>query len=216
MIKEGYDHFEVTKQEPKVDFCEKKYVFDAMRGTQRDARAGVRSFGQMPGLRHSRRRCRRRTREAAGRGRPDRQTGFAKGTQVARLQHRHRRRYEQGVRRARSRRQYRTFRRRRRPQGESQRSLARTPGGAPSHVNPPRGAPSDNLLLGAPARTQARGSACFHARRLHPLRPASPTPSRPRNTAGSSQSSPARSALAARRMPPQARRRHRTREAESR
>lgn len=31
MIKEGYDHFEVTKQEPKVDFCEKKYVFDAIR-----------------------------------------------------------------------------------------------------------------------------------------------------------------------------------------
>jgi murein L,D-transpeptidase YafK len=31
MIKEGYDHFEVTRQEPKVDFCEKKYVFDAMR-----------------------------------------------------------------------------------------------------------------------------------------------------------------------------------------
>jgi len=25
MIKEGYDHFEVTRQEPKVDFCEKKY-----------------------------------------------------------------------------------------------------------------------------------------------------------------------------------------------
>jgi murein L,D-transpeptidase YafK len=29
MIKEGYDHFEVTRQEPKVDFCEKRYVFDA-------------------------------------------------------------------------------------------------------------------------------------------------------------------------------------------
>lgn len=29
MIKEGNDHFEVTKREPKVDFCEKKYVFDA-------------------------------------------------------------------------------------------------------------------------------------------------------------------------------------------
>ncbi|MEH2473888.1 murein L,D-transpeptidase YafK [Nitrobacteraceae bacterium AZCC 2161] len=28
MIKEGYDHFEVTKQEPKVEFCEQKYVFD--------------------------------------------------------------------------------------------------------------------------------------------------------------------------------------------
>jgi hypothetical protein len=31
MIKEGNDHFEVTKHEPKVDFCEKKYVFDAAR-----------------------------------------------------------------------------------------------------------------------------------------------------------------------------------------
>jgi hypothetical protein len=31
MIKEGYDHFEVTHQEPKVDFCEKHYVFDAAR-----------------------------------------------------------------------------------------------------------------------------------------------------------------------------------------
>jgi murein L,D-transpeptidase YafK len=29
MIKEGYDDFEVTRQEPKVDFCGKKYVFDA-------------------------------------------------------------------------------------------------------------------------------------------------------------------------------------------
>jgi murein L,D-transpeptidase YafK len=29
MLKEGYDHFEVTRQEPKVDFCEKRYVFDA-------------------------------------------------------------------------------------------------------------------------------------------------------------------------------------------
>ncbi|MBR0967986.1 murein L,D-transpeptidase [Bradyrhizobium diazoefficiens] len=31
MIKEGYDHFEVTRQEPKVNFCEKKYVFDATK-----------------------------------------------------------------------------------------------------------------------------------------------------------------------------------------
>ncbi|MEA2995314.1 MAG: hypothetical protein QOG74_863 [Alphaproteobacteria bacterium] len=29
MIKEGSDHFEVTGQEPKVDVCEKRYVFDA-------------------------------------------------------------------------------------------------------------------------------------------------------------------------------------------
>jgi murein L,D-transpeptidase YafK len=28
-LKEGYDHFEVTRAEPKVDVCDKKYVFDA-------------------------------------------------------------------------------------------------------------------------------------------------------------------------------------------
>jgi murein L,D-transpeptidase YafK len=28
-LKEGYDHFEVTKQEPKVDVCERHYVFNA-------------------------------------------------------------------------------------------------------------------------------------------------------------------------------------------
>src|SRR5262249_11824615 len=29
MLKQGYDHFELTRQEPKVDVCEKRYVFDA-------------------------------------------------------------------------------------------------------------------------------------------------------------------------------------------
>jgi hypothetical protein len=29
MIKEGYDHFEASKQEPKVSVCERRYVFDA-------------------------------------------------------------------------------------------------------------------------------------------------------------------------------------------
>ena len=29
MLKEGYDHFEVTRREPKVDVCEKRYVFNA-------------------------------------------------------------------------------------------------------------------------------------------------------------------------------------------
>ena len=37
-LKEGSDHFEVTKQEPKVGMCGKKYVFDAnSKGTQLDA-----------------------------------------------------------------------------------------------------------------------------------------------------------------------------------
>jgi murein L,D-transpeptidase YafK len=31
MIKEGYDDFEVTRQEPKVDFCGKRYVFNAVK-----------------------------------------------------------------------------------------------------------------------------------------------------------------------------------------
>jgi murein L,D-transpeptidase YafK len=29
MLKEGYDHFEITRLEPKVDVCDKRYVFDA-------------------------------------------------------------------------------------------------------------------------------------------------------------------------------------------
>jgi murein L,D-transpeptidase YafK len=29
MLKEGYDHFELTRLEPKVNVCEKRYVFDA-------------------------------------------------------------------------------------------------------------------------------------------------------------------------------------------
>jgi murein L,D-transpeptidase YafK len=29
MLKQGYDHFEITRLEPRVDVCEKRYVFDA-------------------------------------------------------------------------------------------------------------------------------------------------------------------------------------------
>ena len=29
MLKQGYDHFEVTHLEPKVDVCEKRYLFNA-------------------------------------------------------------------------------------------------------------------------------------------------------------------------------------------
>src|SRR5215813_10543988 len=35
MIKEGNDHFEVSRQEPKVDVCEKRYVFDAANASGR-------------------------------------------------------------------------------------------------------------------------------------------------------------------------------------
>jgi murein L,D-transpeptidase YafK len=30
MLKEGYDHFEATRQQPKIAVCEKRYVFDAV------------------------------------------------------------------------------------------------------------------------------------------------------------------------------------------
>ena len=34
MLKQGYDHFEVTHLEPKVDVCENRYVFNALSTTQ--------------------------------------------------------------------------------------------------------------------------------------------------------------------------------------
>ena len=36
MLKEGYDHFEITKVPPKVDVCEKRYVFNQVAATGRD------------------------------------------------------------------------------------------------------------------------------------------------------------------------------------
>jgi hypothetical protein len=42
MIKQGYDHFEVTRLEPKVDVCEKRYVFDA------EAKGGFSPAGKCP------------------------------------------------------------------------------------------------------------------------------------------------------------------------
>jgi murein L,D-transpeptidase YafK len=37
MLKEGYDHFEVTRLQPKVDVCEKRYVFNADQPDGADA-----------------------------------------------------------------------------------------------------------------------------------------------------------------------------------
>jgi murein L,D-transpeptidase YafK len=37
MLKQGYDHFEVTHREPKVDVCERRYVFDAESMAQFDS-----------------------------------------------------------------------------------------------------------------------------------------------------------------------------------
>ena len=90
MLKEGNDHFEITRQEPKVDVCEKRYVFNADSpqkldaGRRHQARhamgrlpgaaaaagfAEVQSDRQVPGLRGAARRGRRGEGEAAP-GRP--------------------------------------------------------------------------------------------------------------------------------------------------
>jgi murein L,D-transpeptidase YafK len=48
MLKEGYDHFEVTRQEPKVDVCEKHYVFDAQAPANASAPLAFDPAGRCP------------------------------------------------------------------------------------------------------------------------------------------------------------------------
>jgi murein L,D-transpeptidase YafK len=147
MIKEGYDHFEVTKQEPKVDFCEKKYVFDAIKAPNATREPVFDASAKCPAYTIPE--------DVAEAVRQKQQTEAAetaklvsKGTPVART--------NTGVDGGMN----KVFAARV-PDGNtglseggdgqslSLLSLARAPGTIPSHVNPPR-APSDNLLLGAP------------------------------------------------------------------
>ncbi len=48
MLKEGYDHFEVTRLEPKVDVCDKHYVFDANANGGKFTPAGACPAYQVP------------------------------------------------------------------------------------------------------------------------------------------------------------------------
>lgn len=43
-LKEGYDHFEVTRQEPQVDVCERRYVFNAVSPQSELARGATREM----------------------------------------------------------------------------------------------------------------------------------------------------------------------------
>ena len=77
MLKEGYDHFEVTRHEPKVDVCEKRYVFDAEVVEQ------VQRGRSVPRLQGAGRSRRRGEGQAASRRHPDRgvdQPRHARGT----------------------------------------------------------------------------------------------------------------------------------------
>src|ERR1700685_1192497 len=50
MIKEGNDHFEVSHLEPKVDVCDRHYVFDAQPPAGSTKPLGVPPTGHWPGV----------------------------------------------------------------------------------------------------------------------------------------------------------------------
>ena len=129
MIKEGYDHFEVTRQEPKVDFCEKKYVFDAVKAPNAKRDPVFEASAKCPAyvipdevadaVREKQQQDEAEMAKliaARNAGRPD--------------QYRHRRRHEQGVRLQAAQRQHRPVGRRRRP-GPVAAALSRAPGTIP-------------------------------------------------------------------------------------
>jgi murein L,D-transpeptidase YafK len=147
MIKQGYDHFEVTKQEPKVDFCEKKYVFDAIRAPNATREPVFDASAKCPAyaipeevadaVRERQQAEAAETAKLISRGTPIARTntgidGGMNKVFAARVPDGNTGLSEGGD-----------------GQSLSLLSLSRAPGTIPSHVNPPR-APSDNLLLGAP------------------------------------------------------------------
>jgi hypothetical protein len=147
MIKEGWDHFEITRQEPKVDFCEKKYVFDAIKAPNAtrdpvfDASAKCPAYTIPDELADA-------VRERQQEEQAETAKLIAKGTPVARINTG----IDGGMNKIFAARV---------PDGNTGLSeggdsqslasltFARAPGTIPATVNPPR-APSDNLLLGAP------------------------------------------------------------------
>jgi murein L,D-transpeptidase YafK len=182
MIKEGYDHFEVTKQEPKVDFCEKKYVFDAIRAPNATREPVFEASSKCPAYAIPE--------EVADAVRGKQQAEAAetaklisRGTPVARL--------NTGIDGG----MHKVFAARvpeastglsegGDSQGLAALSLARAPGTIPSHVNPPR-APSDNLLLGAPQEPKLTAVSSAPAASAAPA----PAPTRVANAAPAAQQS---------------------------
>jgi hypothetical protein len=147
MIKEGYDHFEVTRQEPKVDFCEKKYVFDATKAPNATREPVFDASAKCPAyvisddvanaVREKQQAENAEIAKLISRGTPVARTntgidGGMNKVFAARVPEGNTGLSEGGD-----------------GQSLSLLSLSRAPGTIPSHVNPPR-APSDNLLLGAP------------------------------------------------------------------
>jgi murein L,D-transpeptidase YafK len=74
MIKQGYDHFEVTRLEPKVDVCEKHYVFNASSSSKFSAAERCPAYSVpddiMAAVREKTRRDEEKTAELINRGVP--------------------------------------------------------------------------------------------------------------------------------------------------
>jgi murein L,D-transpeptidase YafK len=178
MIKEGYDHFEVTRQEPKVDFCEKKYVFDAVKAPNAKQDPVFNASAKCPAYvvpdevaDAVRERQEQEQAEVA--------TLVAKGTPVARLNTG----IDGGMNKVFAARV---------PggntglseggdgQGLSLLAMSRAPGRIPSTVNPPREPerPSDNILFGSPAEPKIAVAAST------PTRVANAAPSAPAQSEG--------------------------------
>jgi murein L,D-transpeptidase YafK len=150
MIKEGNDHFEVTKQEPKVDFCEKKYVFDAAKPPNAtrdlvfDASAKCPAYVVPEEIANA-------VRDKQATDLAETARLIAKGTPVARTNTG----IDGGMHRVFAARVPEASTGLSEPgDGSSLSLMARAPGTVPSHVNPPKApadrAPSENLLMGAP------------------------------------------------------------------
>jgi murein L,D-transpeptidase YafK len=150
MIKEGYDHFEVTRQEPKVDFCEKKYVFDAVKSPDAKRDPVFEASAKCPAyvipdevadaVREKQQQDQAETARLIARGTPVARmnTGIDGGMNrvfAARVPEGNTGLSEGGD-----------------GQGVSLLALSRAPGTIPSTVNPPHepARPSDGLLQGAP------------------------------------------------------------------
>jgi len=175
MIKEGNDHFEVTKQEPKVEFCEKKYVFDPIKKPGATKELVFDASAKCPDYAISD--------EVADAVREKQATDIAetarlvaKGTPVAKI--------NTGIDGG----MHRVFAARV-PEGNTGLSepgdgsfslMARAPGTIPSHVNPPKApadrTPSENLLSGAPEQPKLAAAPA-----------AAPAPTRVANAAPAAQ-----------------------------
>ena len=173
MIKEGYDHFEVTRQEPKVDFCEKKYVFDAAKPPNASKDLAFDASAQCPAyvipdeiaeaVRQKQQDDQAETAKLISKGTPVARTntgidGGMNKVFAAKLPDGSTGLSEGGD-----------------GQGLSLLSLSRAPGTIPSHVNPPRGpvtAPEEPLAASmAPATAPAPAAAATAATRVASVAP---------------------------------------------